>query len=163
MVKFKIISHRGNLNGVNKLLENNPDYIDKAIKEGYLVEIDLRIIDSEYWLGHDLPQFKVEQKWLKQRSDKLLIHCKNIEAAIKLPDCFHTFCHNNDDFCFTNKSFIWVHNLKLKLNNNCLIPLMTVDDIKAHVGKCNSVYGVCTDNAFYLKESTRYNYTGTTS
>ena len=36
----QIISHRGNLNGPNLLLENNPDYIIAASKHCY-VEIDV--------------------------------------------------------------------------------------------------------------------------
>lgn len=151
MEKFEIISHRGNLDGIQELLENNPEYIDNAIKKGYLVEIDLRFIDSRFWLGHDLPQFEVDIKWLEKRSDKLLIHCKNIEAAINLPNYFHTFCHVSDDFTFTSKNLIWVHNLSLTLNRNCLIPLMSKDEINEHEDKCDNVYGVCTDNVFYLK------------
>ena len=154
MKKFEIISHRGNLDGARELLENRPDYIDNAIKEGYLVEVDLRFIDSQFWLGHDIPQFEVDIKWLKERSDKLLIHCKNIEAVINLPKYFHTFCHVSDDFTLTNKNFVWVHNLNLKLNKNCLIPLMSKDNINKHKDKCSDVYGVCTDNVIYLKAQT---------
>ena len=37
------ISHRGNLNGKNKKLENTPKYIIEAIKKGYHVEIDIMV------------------------------------------------------------------------------------------------------------------------
>ncbi len=37
-----IISHRGNLDGPIPERENSPDYIDQAIKWGFVVEIDIR-------------------------------------------------------------------------------------------------------------------------
>ena len=40
---MKLISHRGNINGKIEKFENNPNYIDTAIEQGYDVEIDLRL------------------------------------------------------------------------------------------------------------------------
>ena len=37
-----LIAHRGNIDGPNPEMENNPQYIDKAIDSGYNVEIDVR-------------------------------------------------------------------------------------------------------------------------
>ena len=48
---MKIISHRGNIRGASPDKENRPSYIDCAIGSGYDVEIDLRMIDGELWLG----------------------------------------------------------------------------------------------------------------
>ena len=36
-----LISHRGNIDGVNKLKENKINYINEAIKNGFDVEIDV--------------------------------------------------------------------------------------------------------------------------
>jgi len=55
---MKIISHRGNVRGPIKDKENRPSYIDCALGNGYDVEIDLRVIGDELWLGHDEPQYK---------------------------------------------------------------------------------------------------------
>ena len=41
------------------LKKKTVSYIDCAIGNGYDVEIDVRSIDGEYWLGHDEPQYKV--------------------------------------------------------------------------------------------------------
>ena len=41
---MKIISHRGNLNGPNKNLENRLDTIEKAIQLGFDVEVDIWLI-----------------------------------------------------------------------------------------------------------------------
>ena len=50
---MRIISHRGNVRGRVPGRENAPSYIDCALGNGYVVEIDVWVIDGEYWLGHD--------------------------------------------------------------------------------------------------------------
>ena len=57
---MKVISHRGNIKGSIPDKENRPSYIDCAIGNGYDVEIDIRMIGGELWLGHDEPQYKIE-------------------------------------------------------------------------------------------------------
>jgi hypothetical protein len=37
-----LISHRGNINGIQKSKENDPNYINKAIESGFDVEVDVR-------------------------------------------------------------------------------------------------------------------------
>ena len=81
---MKIISHRGNINGPVPEKENRPSYIDSAIQLGYDVEVDLRIIDNDFWLGHDEPQYKVELPWMLLRKDKIWFHCKDINSALFL-------------------------------------------------------------------------------
>ena len=44
-----LISHRGNINGVEKDNENNPDYIKKAMQKGYDVEVDVRYEDHKFF------------------------------------------------------------------------------------------------------------------
>ena len=39
------ISHRGNINGRNSEMENHPEYIMAALREGYDVEIDVWVIN----------------------------------------------------------------------------------------------------------------------
>ena len=60
---MKLISHRGNVSSINPLLENSPEYIDKALVD-YDVEIDIRLINGNLMLGHDTCQYKVEKSWL---------------------------------------------------------------------------------------------------
>ena len=52
-----IISHRGNLNGIDLERENNPYFIDDCISKGFDVEIDLRIKENKLFLGHDFAQY----------------------------------------------------------------------------------------------------------
>ena len=73
-----LISHRGNLLGPVPEEENTPNYIDKAISEGFDVEIDVWFKDKTWYLGHDYPTYKIEINWLLEREPKLWIHCKNL-------------------------------------------------------------------------------------
>ena len=43
---MKLISHRGNILGRKKQLENNPNYIENTLKLGYDVEIDVWSVDK---------------------------------------------------------------------------------------------------------------------
>ena len=81
-----LISHRGNINGRFESYENEPNYIDLAIKKGFDVEIDIWYKDKLLWLGHDIPQYGVNIDWLKNRLPNLWIHCKNIDAMIFLKE-----------------------------------------------------------------------------
>ena len=53
-----LISHRGNLSGPNKNLENNPEHILTVIKK-YNVEIDLWCKNGKLFLGHDEPRYQI--------------------------------------------------------------------------------------------------------
>ena len=49
---IKYIAHRGNINGPSTK-ENHPEQIIKCIQMGYDVEIDIRYINYNIYLGHD--------------------------------------------------------------------------------------------------------------
>jgi len=146
---MKIISHRGNVRGPIKDKENRPSYIDCALGNGYDVEIDLRVIGDELWLGHDEPQYKVTHRWIRERRENLWIHCKNLEAA-KQSWIYQAFCHTQDPFIYTSTGKIWLHNLSEKVDSNTIIPLITSQDLKYHASLIHDAYGVCTDYPSYL-------------
>ena len=83
---MRLISHRGNIRGKKIQLENEPSYIDVALKEGYDVEIDLWIDDDGFYLGHDEPIYPIELKWLTDRYLNLWIHCKSLKTIEKLKE-----------------------------------------------------------------------------
>ena len=64
-----LISHRGNLHGEKKE-ENSPFLLDKVIKMGYNIEVDVWKISNDIFLGHDQPQYRVDGNYLK--NDNLL-------------------------------------------------------------------------------------------
>tara|TARA_R110000868_G_scaffold124816_1_gene329711 strand:- start:2367 stop:2822 length:456 start_codon:yes stop_codon:yes gene_type:complete len=141
-----IISHRGNINGVNPSKENRPSYIDCAIGLGYQVEIDIRLINNQIWLGHDVPQYKIDYNWIYKRKNELWIHCKNLQAAdyfIPFKNNINYFCHTNDPVVLTSSGKLWVHDLSLSLGKNTIIPLLSLHDIESFTA--GEVYAICTD------------------
>lgn len=141
---MKIISHRGNIRGPVPGRENAPSYIDCALGNGYDVEIDVRFVYDEFWLGHDIPQYKVSWNWLFQRQDNLWIHCKNAEAA-KRCHVFQSFCHSSDPFSYTSRGQIWVHDFRNNIDDKTIIPLLSNGDVEQFAHLYQDAYGICTD------------------
>lgn len=140
------ISHRGNIKGPILERENRPSYIDCAIQLGFEVEIDIRFENSEFWLGHDYCQYKVDLNWIDLRKDKLWMHCKDKNSAselIKTNKNFKIFCHSNDPYILTSTNHLWIHDLTLDIDKTSIIPLLTIDDINNYKG--NEPYAVCSD------------------
>lgn len=104
-----IISHRANLNGPNKETENNPQQITETIKK-YDTEIDLWFINSDLFLGHDNPQYKINDNFLNLNKDKLWVHAKNLECISYLSTTdLNWFWHENDKITLTSKKNIWCY------------------------------------------------------
>jgi hypothetical protein len=148
-----IVSHRGNLDGPDLTQENSPAYIDKAIRVGFDVEIDLRCIDNELYLGHDYPNHHINLSWLYDRRDRLWIHCKDLRAASIINECgaFRFFCHVSDPFSLIHPYYLWVHDISLITDyTSCIVPLISMDDINSFKHK-DRVAGICTDYTNKLK------------
>lgn len=97
------ISHRGNLEGRIAELENDPAYIEKAIKSGYMAEVDFWSVDDRIYLGHDEGQHDITMDWLNTRKQHLLVHCKNREAFdVALKSGLHAFWHTDEDYVMTS-------------------------------------------------------------
>jgi hypothetical protein len=139
---MKWIAHRGNINGINVERENHPDYIDEAISLGYDVEIDMWWIDGRTYLGHDEPQYEVDDEWLAERLDKLWVHCKNIELLNWIVNTsLNYFWHTNDDYTLiSNKMVLVKPGEKLIENSICCMPEM------GYIGDITKCYAIMTDN-----------------
>ena len=138
-----LISHRGNITGPNPKLENQPDYILKAIEQGYDVEIDIWYTDK-FMLGHDKPQYEFPFDLLEKFHTKLWIHCKNIKAITKikhnyeLNTCLNYFWHEHDVITLTSKGYIWAYPGKQPLNNSiAVMPEIYNDDVTKCIGVCS--------------------------
>jgi hypothetical protein len=106
------IAHRGNLNGPNPEKENEPSYILSAINQGFDCEIDLWKTENGFFLGHDEAQYEIKDSFLFELSDKLWIHCKNLEALTfvsKEASTLNGFWHQEDDYTLTTKGYIWTY------------------------------------------------------
>ncbi len=135
-----LISHRGNLTGRIPNNENHPDYIDEAINAGFDVEIDVWMIDNEFYLGHDEPQYKVIYNWLSTRYEKLWIHCKNVEAIewFNMMGLFNYFWHENDTMVLTSKNYMWVHSGKQPIVGSiAVMPEIHNESISECIGVCS--------------------------
>jgi len=147
LAEMKIISHRGNLHGPDPLEENRPETIDAAIDHLFDVEIDIRLIDGQFFLGHDDPQYYVNLVWLKERKDYLWLHCKNRDALYVLKEGFNAFWHQEDDYALTSWGYIWTYP-DVQPGPGCILVdlLYPTRDSMEHWKK-TKVSGVCTDYA----------------
>lgn len=137
-----LISHRGNTNGKFEYLENKPTYIDTAINQGFDVEVDVWCKNGDLFLGHDKPDYGIQETWFKDRINKLWIHCKNIEAIEwfdNSKDNYNYFWHEEDKLTLTSHKYIWVYpgNQPIK-NSIAVMPEIYNEDVSMS-------YGVCSD------------------
>lgn len=146
-----LISHRGNINGRIEDTENRPDYIDDTIRMGYDVEIDVWFMDGSWWLGHDEPQYTIDLDWIDKRSDKLWVHCKNIEAVEYFYDneveCkdINWFWHEEDTLTLTSFGYIWAYPGKQPIRGSiAVMPEINNDNVL-------SCKGICSDYIQYYK------------
>ena len=138
-----LISHRGNLNGKSNK-ENKPGYIHKALWQGFDVEIDVWYIDDEFWLGHDIPQYKIEENFLE--NPRLWCHAKNIDTLYKMSSnsLIHCFWHQDDDVTLTSRGYLWtLPGKQLTKKSICVLP--EFEDKKSKVILPKNVAGICSD------------------
>jgi len=119
--------------------ENNPNYIDEAINAGFDVEVDMWWVDGRVYLGHDNPQYEVDNEWLVDRADKLWVHCKNVELLNWIRSTIlHWFWHENDTMVLTSKNYMWVHSGKQPIVGSiAVMPEIHNDDISKCIGVCS--------------------------
>jgi len=141
-----IIAHRGLLEGPNKQMENHPIRIEKAIDENFNVEVDIRVIEDRYFLGHDTPDFEVGEEWLKYIAPFSWFHCKNVDAMLKLRSVdfqyINYFWHEEDTLTLTSKGYMWVYPGKQPIKGSiAVMPELHNDE----VSQC---FGICTDYSY---------------
>ena len=137
---MELISHRGNVEGKIIEEENKVDYVLNAIDQGFDCEIDIWC-KNKLFLGHDEAQYELPMNFLFSYSDKLWIHCKNLEALEVLSRFkrLNIFWHQEDDFTLTSKGFIWTYPGKQVCSNSVIV------SEKASEYKNANCFGVCAD------------------
>lgn len=143
-----LIAHRGLTDGPDKELENHPVKIINSLKQGYHCEIDLWMVDSSLYLGHDLPVYNIDEQFLNQTG--LWIHAKNLDALTWLTTTdYNYFWHQTDDYVITSHQYIWAYpGKKLTERSICVMPEW--DDPKLeNINK--SCYGICSDFVTKIK------------
>lgn len=143
------IAHRGNTKGPSDQ-ENHPDHILNAIQNGFEVEIDVWYIKDKFVLGHDKPDYEVDEDFLMH--GKFWHHAKNIEAIHKLnslsPNYFiNCFYHQTDDCVLTSGGWIWTYPGKSIISSQSIAVMPeTVEN-----WNISQAGGICSDYVFSMK------------
>ena len=138
-----LISHRGNLTGKEPEKENHPDHIWNAMLQGFHVEVDVWYIGNKFKLGHDKPQYDFPFELVKNHSNRLWLHCKNIEAMVKWYELdrrgihVNYFWHQKDDVILTSKGYLWAYPGKDVDNSIAVLPEIHKDNISNRIGICS--------------------------
>jgi hypothetical protein len=136
------IAHRGNLVGPSPR-ENHPFYIEEAIYAGFDVEVDVRLINKELWLGHDKPQYLTSKSFLDRYKNSLWIHCKNLEALeyfSNLQEDYIYFWHEEDSYALTSNNLIWTYPGKPVTEKSILV-LKGRETLQSS----STPFGICSD------------------
>jgi hypothetical protein len=150
LVKMKLIAHRGLFNGPNPNIENKPEQIELAWSEGYDSEIDLWVVNAEFWLGHDEPTYPINKEWLARPG--LWIHAKNLGALRWLTDTAHNFFwHQNDDYVITSHRWIWTFPEK-ELTQRSIRLMPEWHDPEFQTIKDTKCYGICSDYVALIRD-----------
>tara|TARA_R100001129_G_scaffold54001_2_gene37079 strand:- start:110 stop:604 length:495 start_codon:yes stop_codon:yes gene_type:complete len=161
-----LYSHRGNLNGKNPELENTPEYIDKAISNGFSVEVDIWKVGKKFFLGHDNPDTEIPYEWLEDRRNDLLVHAKNFNAFslftfqhLNRDKELAVFFHENEKYALVHNcrnshgiiidGIIWAHCLD-EINCKTIIPLLSSEDLSNNFPQ-KQIWGVCSDHIADVK------------
>lgn len=129
--KARLVAHRGNIFGSNLERENSPDYLLEALDQGFSIETDFRLIEKfsddadlqpEIWLGHDLPQYRIEYF-----ATTLDAHLKNMQSV---------YFHAKDELTFVTNTSIFTEifdaNVDLFYNENDAVTLTLNGNLWIH-------------------------------
>jgi hypothetical protein len=144
------IAHRGLFEGQsnNRDLENKPEQIELALAKGFDAEVDLQVINNKLFLGHDTPDYEINESFLLKR--RLWIHAKNADSlrylATKLPN-LNYFAHANDPVVITTHGWLWYHCYHLKDMKRgraiAVMPEYTISGVNSF--KTLDCDGICSD------------------
>jgi hypothetical protein len=145
---MKLIAHRGLFNGPDSEKENHPDQIQAALDLGFECEVDVWLVDEQYFLGHDKPTYPVSRTYVE--NDKFWVHCKNVEALESLPG-LNCFWHQNDDYTLTLNGYVWAYPGKpLSASSICVMPEWNSEP---GIIPCGEYAGVCSDYVSLIKKN----------
>jgi len=143
----RLIAHRGNQNGREIGLENHPNYIDKALENGFDAEVDLWISGDEIFLGHDQPQVQIEFGWLAERSDYLWVHAKTLSSAVWLSETkLNWFLHDQDQAALTSRGFIWLFPEQIAPSRKSVRLIFEAPSPERDLEVLDDYYAVCSDH-----------------
>jgi len=140
------ISHRGNVDGPDKELENSPGYIKNTLCMGFHVEVDVWLVGSDFYLGHDYPKYKTTKEFLS--NERFLCHCKNVSSLESLlENGIHCFSHESDSYAFTSRGFVISHP-----GLSCSSKKLIIMKPEFYTEKRPECFGVCSDYIYPYRE-----------
>ena len=144
-MSVKLIAHRGNINGPSEY-ENAPDYLLNTLAQGYNCEVDVWINKGKIFLGHDEPNYYIEEDFLHTAG--FWLHAKNLEALdYMLSKNLVCFWHDVDQYTLTSNGFIWA-NINLPVTPKTIVVTL---DINSSIEKFKELpYGICSDYVSHL-------------
>ena len=148
---MKLIAHRGLVTGPDVNLENRPEQIQLALKQGYNCEIDVWFDIHNGWsLGHDSPDYAINFNFLEQPG--LWLHAKNLEAlhVLGADSKLNFFWHQGDDFTLTSQGYIWTYPRK-NLTHNSVMLMPEWHDPEFKNLSTASCYAICSDYVEKIK------------
>lgn len=149
-----LIAHRGNLRGPNPKDENHPEYILEAIKQHYMVEIDLRMFNGKPMLGHDEPEYEIDASFLYKHKAFLWVHCKDVESLsyCRNKSDNNYFWHENDAYTMTSWKYLWAYPGQKPADNLCVMVMPELHWKLEEYVKFQP-YGICSD---YVEDIRNY-------
>lgn len=130
-------SSKGNIKNIDASRENSPDYIEEAIKAGYKVQIDIRLMsDNNFWLGEEEAKYKIEDSFLIKNAKNLLIHCRNISSIYTIQEIevqsknLNYFFHATDNVAITSKKMIAIFYGKKPIGENSIVMFPEENDFQ---------------------------------
>ena len=103
-----LISHRGNIEGINLEREDSPEYVQEALKKGYHCMVDVWLVGGQHVaLGTEAAYFPTTIEFLKDQ--RIICNARSPEALeFLLRNEVHCFTLSETSFTLTNGGLIWV-------------------------------------------------------
>ncbi len=154
------IAHRGLCDGPNETWENHPDHIKQTLASGFDCEIDARLLDGKWWLGHDAPTYEVNPDFFMQ--DGLWIHCKNHQALFAMRQFKalswepNFFWHDTDAYTITSRGYLWTYPFQpVDPNMGIVVQPEWENDWLQNIKQSLTGIGVCSKFVRRIKEELR--------
>ena len=119
---MKLISYRGNINGPNPELENTVPYVNDAISEGYVVAVDVWLVDGKLYLcttrphiastsrskGYraGAPYHETDESYLE--NNMILVRARTPDTLARLAKSGRVHCfHTDKQSAVTSQGLLW--------------------------------------------------------
>jgi len=149
---MKIYSHRGNLKGPIPAWENHPDFIQEALDEKFMVEVDCWYFDESVWFGHDKPIYPVKWDFIQQNKYMMILHVKSFNTIKYLRNRdVHYFYHENDPYTLTSWGWTWMYPNEHNTYDHTTIMAVPEQVNMVNPAQLTGIGGVCTDYPYNWK------------